>query len=216
VHPIKAKSVLIDNPAISYTARAFAILSYYKVKDDALDEAALKSLVSHTLSPILKGAKKRAGLSGLDEIAAKKLADIRAIELSNTSDVDSGADLFGQLLGEFFAYGLSGTDRTVTYECGYHLGRFIYCADAIEDYDKDRKSGAYNPYVILYDKKDLTKENKQTIYTALILICKRIEAAVNLMPEKKGRAGIMHIIKNVVYLGLIKRIEFLKNETEEI
>jgi hypothetical protein len=36
------------------------------------------------------------------------------------------------------------------------------------------------------------------------------------MPEKKGRAGIMHIIKNVVYLGLIKRIEFLKNETEEI
>ncbi len=215
-HPLKKKNVLKDNEAISYTARVFAILSYYKVKDDVCDEKFFKSLPGRSLCPILKGAKRRADILELEDIIRDKLSLIRTLELSSSSDIDGGANLFGELLGAVFSYGFSGDDKTVLYECGYHLGRFIYCADAAEDYDKDRASGAYNPYVILYDKKDLTKENKQTIYTALVLICKRIEAAVDLMPVPDGRDGIMQIIRNVVYLGLTKRIEFLKNETEEI
>ena len=54
----------------------------------------------------------------------------------------------------------------------------------------------------------LTDENKQSIKTGLILECSRIEAAVNLMPFE-GKATIENIIKNVIYLGLVKRIDFL-------
>ena len=42
------------------------------------------------------------------------------------------AELFGELLGEIFAYGLEGSDRLVTYECGFRLGKFILLADAID------------------------------------------------------------------------------------
>ncbi len=215
-HPLKKRNVLIQNPAIAYTARVFAILSYYKVKDDVDDEKLLRSLASRSLTPILKGAKKKADIASLEEIIKNKLLAIRELELAGSDSVDEGADIFGELLGAVFSFGLEGDANVVTYECGYHLGRFIYCADAAEDYEKDRACGAYNPYVILYNNKELTKENRQTIYTALVLICKRIEAAVNLMPSDNGRDGIMQIIRNTVYLGLTKRIEFLKTETEEI
>ena len=43
--------------------------------------------------------------------------------------------------------------------------------------------------------------------------CQKIESAVNLMPFG-NRATIENIIKNIIYLGLPKRIEFL-DEPEE-
>jgi hypothetical protein len=99
----------------------------------------------------------------------------------------------------------------VPYQVGYHLGKFIYAADAAEDYNDDLKSGSYNPFVLLYGGQPLTEENKQTIKCALLLECKQIEAAVNLLPFGT-RATIENIINNVIYLGLVKRIEFLDGE----
>ena len=115
------------------------------------------------------------------------------------------------MLGEIFAFGLDESDKLVPRQVGYHLGRFIYAADAADDYDKDVKSGSYNPYVILYNSRPLTKENKQNIKCGLLLECKKIEAAVNLLPFG-NRATIENIINNVIYLGLVKRIEFLDEE----
>ena len=124
---------------------------------------------------------------------------------------DRPAALFGELLGEIFAWGLSGSDRTVTYQCGYALGKFIYCADAAEDYYKDRSSGSYNPYLLMYGGRDLTAENRATIKCALTLECQNIERAVDLMPFEH-RETIEEIIKNIIYLGLIKRISFLDSD----
>ena len=37
-HPLKKRPMLKENAAIEYTARAFAILTYYKMRDDISDE----------------------------------------------------------------------------------------------------------------------------------------------------------------------------------
>ena len=37
-HPIKSRPMLVENSALDYTARAFAILTYYKLCDDLADE----------------------------------------------------------------------------------------------------------------------------------------------------------------------------------
>ena len=99
---------------------------------------------------------------------------------------------------------------------GRSLGRFIYSADAAEDYEEDRREGKYNPYVILYGGEPLTRENKKSIKCALLLECKRMEAALNLLPFGNLRT-IENILKNIIYLGLTKRIEFLDADvgTEE-
>lgn len=213
-HPAKKKCMLTDNSAIEYTARAFAILSYYKMKDDLADEGAMKRIIVNLTRPVLASAKKKADLEPLAEIVRDKLERITLIENERRPSIDEPADLFAELLGEIFAYGLEGADRVVTYECGYHLGKFILLADAIDDYDDDRKSGKYNPYVIAYNGADLTKENKQNVKTTLLIECKKLENAVNLIPFG-NKITIENIVRNIIYLGLTKRIEFLDKDCEE-
>lgn len=206
-HPFKKKPMLCENPAIEYTARAFAILSYHKVEDDLRDGDS-RRLSAVAVRPVVRSAHKRAGLSELSRIVKDNLCEISRLERERCESVDAPADLFGRLLGELFSYGLSDSDRLVTYQCGYHLGRFIYCADAAEDYEKDRKSGSYNPYVTVYNGEELTDERRSTIKCALLLECKALEGAVNLLPFG-SLATIENIVKNIIYLGLPARISFL-------
>ena len=207
-HPAKRRPMLEENEATEYTARAFAILTHYKLLDDISDEKLVKRAAVSLARPITSHAVSLADLSDLEAIVADRLARITELERAKCPSIDEPAELFGQLLGEIFSYGYDGEARLVSYECGLHLGRFIYAADAAEDYDKDARSGSYNPYVIQYGAAPLTDENRQSIKTGLILECSRIEAAVNLMPFD-GKATIENIIKNIIYLGLVKRIDFL-------
>ena len=213
-HPFKKRTMLLENDATEYTARAFAILTYYKMLDDLHDEKLIKRMARRALRPILSHARKKAKLTALSDIAAQKLSAITALEDAACRSVDEPAHLFGELLGEIFAFGLEGEAKLVTYQCGYYLGRFIYAIDAAEDYEKDRASGSYNPYVLIYDGKDLSEENRNSIKCALLLECKKIEGAVNLMPFG-NRITIENIIKNIIYEGLVRRMNFLDGEEKE-
>jgi hypothetical protein len=213
-HPLKKRPMLKENDAIIYTARAFAVLTYYKMRDDLSDEGGAKRVLVSAARPVVSHAVSLADMPGLERIAEEKLSAITALERENCESADRPAALFGELLGEIFAWGLSGSDRTVTYQCGYALGKFIYCADAAEDYYKDRSSGSYNPYLLMYGGRDLTAENRATIKCALTLECQNIERAVDLMPFEH-RETIEEIIKNIIYLGLIKRISFLDRDYSE-
>lgn len=213
VHPLKKRCMLVDNSAIEYTAEAFAVLTYYKLKDDVKDEKLSRRLGVGFVRPIAKRAKKLAGQRELEEICADRLSRIDALEAAGCASVDTPASLFGELLGEIFAGGMEGSDRIVAYKCGYHLGKFIYAADAAEDYEEDRRLGRYNPYVLAYGGAQLTKENKESIRCALILECKELEGAINLIPFGK-KYTIENIVKNIIYLGLVKRIDFLTEKAE--
>lgn len=211
LHPVKPRCILVDNEAVEYTAYAFAILTYYKLMDDLHDEGVGKRLAVTALRPIASGAKRRAGSVGLSSFVGEKLAAIERMEKERVASADAPAELFGELLGEMFANGLDGNDRLVAYQCGFHLGKFIYCADAAEDYERDMKSGAYNPYCLTYGTEKLSRENRETIKRALLLECRELECAVNLLPFGK-KITAENIVRNVIYLGLVKRIEFLDKE----
>lgn len=211
-HPLKKRCMLTENSAVEYTARAFAVLTYHKLLDDIADEKLAKRMLVSVARPIAASGAKRAKIEDVSVVIAEKLSEITKLEKAGTASVDEPAHLFGELLGEVFCHGLPEKDALVCREFGYGLGRFIYAADAAEDYESDRVSGKYNPYVLLYGGEPLTYENRQSIKCALMLECRRMEAAVNLMPFGT-RYTIENIIKNIIYLGLTKRIEFLdKNE----
>ncbi len=213
-HPLKKRCMLTDNSAIEYTARAFAILSYYKMQDDLSDEGLAKRMLVSATRPLLATAKKKADLTDLAEIVKDRLDKISEIERERRPSIDEPAELFGELLGEIFAYGLEGADRAVTYEVGFRLGKFILLADAIDDYDSDLKSGKYNPFVIAYGGAELTYENKQNVKTTLLIECKKLEVAINLVPFG-NKITIENIVRNIIYLGLTKRIEFLDKDVKE-
>ena len=208
VHPIKRRCMLKDNSAIEYTARAFAVLTYYKMKDDLSDERLLRRMLVNMTRPIVCRAKNKARLGELADVVRDKLAAICELERAGCSSVDEPSELFGELLGEIFAGGLDGEARLVSYRCGYHLGRFIYAADAAEDYERDRASGSYNPYCISYGGEPLSDENRASIRRGLIWECRQLEAAINLVPFG-NKITVENIVKNIIYVGLVKRISFL-------
>ena len=213
-HPLKRKAMLNANDATDYTAKAFAILTYYKIRDDISDEKLAKRMATAFLRPIFASAKNKAAMKDIAKLCEEKLAEITKLEKARCASVDEPGTLFGEILGGIFAQGMEGGDKTILYTLGLHLGKFIYAADAAEDYEKDRKSGSYNPYVEMYGGAELTDENRATIKCALLLECRAIEGAVNLLPFGT-HAIIENIINNTIYLGLPKRIEFLdKKECE--
>ena len=213
-HPIKKRCMLNENEATRFTARAFAILTYYKLKDDLSDdEKFLKRTLARIAKPIMKHATKKANEPDIAELIREKLEGINRLEDEECASVDEPARLFGELLGGLFAYGYEGDVRAVNYQFGLSLGKFIYAADTAEDYEKDRESGSYNPYVLIYGGAPLTYENRQSIKCALILECKNLEGAVNLM-DFGTRYTIEGIVKNIVFLGLMKRVEFLDKKDE--
>ena len=125
-HPMKKRPMLAENAAIEYTARAFAILTYYKLRDDLSDEKLHLRLAKGVVRPISASAKKRAGERELSRFVKEKLDAITALEKQNCPSVDEPAALFGELLGEIFCSGLDERQRLVPRQCGYHLGKFIY------------------------------------------------------------------------------------------
>lgn len=207
-HPLKKRHMLDENEALVYVAKAFGVLGYHKVRDDLSDEHGFKKFAVTLSKPVLSSANKKAREPELSEVVASKLAQITELEKSGCPSADAPASLFGELLSEVFSHGLREEDKLVPSRVGYHLGRFIYCADAAEDYEKDCASGSYNPYVISYEGKPLTEENRKTIKLGLLLECKNLEGAVNLLPFGT-RTTIEQIIKNIIYLGLPERIKFL-------
>jgi hypothetical protein len=212
-HPLKARPMLDDNAAIEYTVRAFAILSYYKMVDDLGDEALGKRMILGAARPVLASARKKAGTPLLEDIVREKLAAINELEAAGCPSVDEPAALFGELLGEIFSHGLDTDAALVTRTFGYYLGKFIYAADAAEDYDEDIKRGRYNPYALMYNNAPLTSENKATIKCALLLECRGIESALNLM-SFGNKVTVENIVRNIVFEGLPKRLEFLDEQTK--
>jgi hypothetical protein len=47
-------------------------------------------------------------------------------------------------------YGMEGEKKQIAGECGYHIGRFIYIADAFVDAEEDEKAENYNPLLLKY------------------------------------------------------------------
>jgi len=213
VHPLKKRPMLEENPALVYAAKASALLSYYKLKDDITDKKGFRRFLAKTALPLFTHSRKKAKLADLDAVMQSHLTELRALEEANCASVDEVAAVFGTLLGEVFCFGLSGDGALVTRALGQSIGKYIYVADAIEDYPKDVAENAYNPFRCLYGDGGINEDQKENIHTALLVQLCEAEAAMNLLP-RENRDAVIHIIENTVCEGLPRRIRFLKEPSK--
>ena len=86
---------------------------------------------------------------------------------------------------------------------GYHLGRWIYLIDALDDVEKDRKSGAYNPVLAMGGDGDAELARNACLYAA-----SQAAAVFDLMEFAWGR----EVIDNVLYSGMPKAFERVINK----
>lgn len=206
LHPLKKRMIAKSPDVLSFCAMANALLVYYNVKDDIADSKRLKKLLSLFAFPTARRMRKKAKpLSELESQITICLASLHQTESEKMDSIDKPAQYFGELLGQVFAFGLEGDKKRIAYEIGFHTGKWIYVADALDDCIKDEKNGDYNPLLLHFGSAEAVFEHIERIRETFNLELIGLGNAVELLPfsafpEAEG------LIKNIIYLGMPQTI----------
>ena len=140
------------------------LLAYYKYTDDIEDGDGGRGKRLF-FKKGFKRAKKN--YPEIEKIVRDNLAAQSATEKAKTESLDRAADATANMLAVFSDYVLKDKATAFTHNLFYAVGKWIYLIDALDDYDKDKKKGAYNPFVICYNAESKEK-----------LLCSNVEGEV--------------------------------------
>lgn len=195
-HPWQGKPCLTQSPAMELCAWESVVLAYYKLGDGVADEGLWAGLGNRLARFLLTGAyrKARGHCSDFDYRVAMCLWELDELERENSPQLDRVADTFARLLSAAApATGVEGLDRPRG-QLLYHLGRWVYLADAVDDLVRDRERGRYNPVAARFgDQVDLDYLDT-TMGHSLALA----QSAFQLLPRTRWSG----ILENILYLGL--------------
>ncbi len=219
-HPLKKRNMMKHTPSLAYCAGAAALLNYHKILDDLSDEKGLKKLRARVAYPFVAHSRKKAlkaGLGDLDQRISEGLSALSAMEKEGMASVNAPAEAFGKILAAIVSHGLSDPEARVAYALGLTVGKWIYIADALDDWAEDAARDRYNPFRLLYGDTLPSQEELDGIRNALKNELFSAEAAVDLMEFEQ--TDIKEIVFNILYLGMPDRIEKIdpasKTETKK-
>lgn len=153
----KCQYARCDDDCYSRAAALTVISAYYKLCDDLFDSGFWKRCAIHVLKPFFAHWRKKAArrCHELDVLVAEMLEAQIAVEKKAQTSLDEAAHPTARMLSKIM--GIEGRDEMevrVCREYGYQLGRWIYLMDAADDYEKDKRRGGFNPF-LLADTDDL-------------------------------------------------------------
>lgn len=197
LHPIKPRP-WVDNEYVRYAADMNVALSYYKCMDDWQDDhkQTARIMANHLEKQI---PDLRAQYPRQCRAIEDCIARLSALENAGCTNPDEPANCFGQLMGELLVY---REDLWAPYlrQAGMALGRFIYLADAVVDYDQDKRKKRYNP---------LPGEDARQWEEYLVLAMGRCTEYYEKLPLVQDKA----LLDNILYSGVW--INFGKKKRQE-
>ncbi len=204
VHPMHPRPMMDDNGSLAYAAGISALLTAYKLEDTVMDERGLRRLAALVARPYGSHLKRRARRAEheITSVVRDAMDETRRLENEKCASPDMLADVFGKMLGELLAMGLDGWEARLAYEIGLHTGRFVYIIDAVCDYDRDLKKGAYNPFLHAFDsEEEMTAFRRTALRGVLTLETDAILRAVYLL-DFNGKPMFRECIENIVIDGM--------------
>ena len=191
-----------SSESMSLAAACAVILFYYKLKDDLCDKGFFSKIAAAFLMLFFSRYRKKALIknSDIDTYVSDMMAEQAQLEEKNEQSIDRVADPSAKILQYIFSYGLSGDVARILSHMGYCIGKWVYVADALDDYDDDVKKKNYNPF------KSYDKETAKEKAVSLLNAC-NVEAASDFeLASPKRYKGI---IANILYLGMPERIKMI-------
>ncbi len=209
-HPLRAIETVEINDQLEFSAYVSGLMTSGKIEDNIEDEKGTGRALASLLRLIFARTGKRAreALPELSETVSSRLAELKALEEQRTASIDAPADVFGALMSALLSFGLESEKYLIAQSIGKRVGRWVYIVDALDDYDRDRKSGSYNPLVLLYGGRDFTEDDMVSIRSMLEAELAIAFSALDLLDED-GDKSRSEIIKNILCLGMpasVKRV----------
>lgn len=193
-NPLRKMPMCSNSGALELAADESVILAWWKLRDGVRDESFWRGLPARGLSWLLRPAYRKAArhCPDFDRTVQICLKELTGLEEENCPSLDRTADTFARLLQS--AAPLEGAQGRVLSQLLYHLGRWIYLADARDDLEEDRQAGRYNPVAARYGPAGDDGALRLTMDHSL----EQIGAALQL-----GDFGCRRpLLENIVYLGL--------------
>lgn len=191
-NPLVKKDMCPDAPALEQAADESVVLVWWKLRDSVRDDGFWGGLSARALSWALKPAYRKAvrRCPEFDAAAGRCLEELAALEREGCPSLDRTADAFARLLQS----AAPGEGGRVLSQLLYHLGRWIYLADARDDLEEDKLAGRYNPVAARYGSGGddqalgLTMDNSLGLMGACLQL---------------GEFGCRKpLLENIIYLGL--------------
>ncbi len=223
-HPLKKKLMADPHEAFAFCAYASALMAYYKVADDQKDEKGHRRFKATVASPYVRHLRKKAlkaGYADMDATVRSSMDAISCLEAEHIPSADRPAELFGELMAYLVSYGFDGDAARIGRMLGHHLGRWIYLADAVDDYADDIARNRYNPFAALWQGGEMDHTRKENLSRALMAELVRMESALDLAdPGDTENSNLWGSIRNVLYLGMPAMAEHIlypekRREAEE-
>ena len=190
LHPIKPKS-WVEGPCIEYAADMNVALAYYNCLDDWQDD---RRLSAKAMAEVLRkhSGEARTRYPRQCEAIEVCIRELSRLEKENCANPDEPANCFGRLMAELMVWQEDMWAETMR-RLGFHLGRFIYLADAAMDYKSDLKRKKYNPFIAMG-----TGEDKQRWEEYLVLAMARCTEEFEKLPLVQDKA----LLDNILYSGV--------------
>lgn len=207
-HPLKKRPMLEIDDSLVYCARTSVMLTKLKLKDNVNDSHGFKRLLARMVALVSIFFKKTdKSLRSLEEELKDCIETLTRLEGENTDSIDTVADTFGKLLSAVASYGLEGKEATLCAKIGYHLGKWIYIIDAIDDFYDDIKKKSFNPIVNSFGK-ELGDFERGLLRTGLMLELDELSSALCALDFSHHR-DVEGVLKNIIYLGMVKATDSL-------
>lgn len=208
-NPLRKEPICQPNDSLSFAADVSALTLYHKLKDDVADSGFGRRLMARSLLWIFRRVWRDA-TARRPEIAASMAEQMerqRLLEQQKTPSADEAADPTGQMLAAIFAP-LDPDQSRVLERLGYLVGRYVYLADALDDLDKDRKSGSYNPFLLRPGTED---EVRMSGLASLRLTVGEAGATYQLLNVER----FAPILENILTLGMRQTADGLLHGQKE-
>ncbi len=198
-HPVK-KRLWVDCDAVRYAADMNVALACYKAQDDWRDD---KKLTAKALSAALKRDLSAIEKRYPRQCAAMKrcIQELSRLEGENCPNIDQCAGCFGQLMEELLVYREDLWAPTLR-SLGNALGRFIYLADAANDFARDEKKGKFNAYLAAGCR------DSRLWRQHLLLTMGRVSQLFESLPLVQDK----DILDNIIYSGVWTQLQLPQEE----
>lgn len=205
----KCKFADCKDNAYSKASALSVISAYYKVVDDIDDSGFFKRIALKIAKPFFGRRQKKAArrFPEIENIVNEMMKNQKAAENDELVTIDKAANPTAKMISDLAALeGGNDLQKRVLSEFGYQIGRWVYLIDAADDYEKDKKSGNFNPFI----KADIN--DKDYINSVLSQSLARAYDAYNLLDI----IDFKPIIDNMMLYGFPNKQNAVLNNRQEV
>lgn len=205
----KCKFADCKDNAYSKASALSVISAYYKVVDDIDDSGFFKRIALKIAKPFFGRRQKKAArrFPEIENIVSVMMKKQKAAENDELVTIDKAANPTAKMISDLAALeGGNDLQKRVLSEFGYQIGRWVYLIDAADDYEKDKKSGSFNPFI----KSDIN--DKDYINSVLSQSLARAYDAYNLLDI----IDFKPIIDNMMLYGFPNKQNAVLNNRQEV